>query len=211
MALKTSEKRARAGPGSAGKSARGKRTRERIRVAANQLFLKKGFEKTTVDAIATAAGVSKGTFYLHFERKEDLLLEYGARRLQLIREVLPDILTRKSFREAINEILDATIRGKPWSRRLTGLAILEMDTSYERFPVQAPHKLLEPLVELGQFRGEIRRDVPAGPLAQFMLRSILGALRDWGLGTDDLSREEALDYALTLVFDAMLTQNPGKD
>jgi hypothetical protein len=28
-------------------------------------------------------------------------------------------------------------------------------------------------------------------------------MADWGLGTDDLSRDEALDYAVTLVLDAI--------
>ena len=187
---------------------RGKRTHGRIRDAAHRLFVKNGFKNTTVDAIAAAAGVSKGAFYLHFDRKEDLLLEYGARRLQRIREILPDLLIRrKSFREAMNEILDDTVRGKPWSREVTGLAMLAMGMSYERLPVQPPHELFEPLVELGQARGEIRSDIPAGPLAQFVVRSILGALRDWGLGTNDLSREAALDHALTLVFDAMMKRD----
>ncbi len=190
------------------KRSRRKRTHDRIRDAAHRLFVKNGFKNTTVDAIAAAAGVAKGTFYLHFDQKEDLLLEYGARRLQRIREMLPDLLIRrKSFREAMNEILDVTVRGKPWSREVTGLAMLAMGASYERLPVQPPHEIFEPLVELGQARGEIRNDIPAGPLAHFVVRSILGALRDWGLGTADLSREAALDHALTLVFDAMMKRD----
>ena len=47
------------------------------------------------------------------------------------------------------------------------------------------------------------RDVPSDALAHFLLRSILGALRDWGLGADDRDRDTALNYALTLVFDAI--------
>jgi AcrR family transcriptional regulator len=60
---------------------RGEATRARIREAANALFLRDGVEGTTVEAIAAAAGVSKPTFYLYFQRKEDLLLEYGLQRL----------------------------------------------------------------------------------------------------------------------------------
>jgi AcrR family transcriptional regulator len=190
------------------KHSRRSRTHERIRDAAHRLFVKNGFENTPVDAIAAAAGVSKGTFYLHFDRKEDLLLEYGARRLRRIREMLPDLLLRrKPFRESLNQILDETVRGKPWSREVTGLAMLAMGTSYERLPVQPPHEIFEPLIELGQARGEIRDDIPAGTLAQFVVRSILGALRDWGLGSNDLSREAALDHALTLVFDALMKRD----
>ena len=179
------------------------RTRAAIREAANGLFLQQGVDHTTVDAICAAAGVSKGTFYLYFHRKEDLLLEYGLRRLLRIREMLPTLIGRKTFREALNDILDEVVRGKAWGREVTGRALLEMGTSWEGLRVEAPHKLIEPLIELAQARGEIRRDIPSDALALFVLRSILGALRDWGLGTDDRDRDTAINYALTLVFDAI--------
>src|SRR5213593_1124798 len=182
---------------------KGERTRAAIREAANQLFLVHCVDNTTVDSICAAAGVSKGTFYLYFSRKEDLLLEYGLVRLLRIREMLPNLIGRKTFREALNDILDEVVRGKEWGREVTGRALLEMVTSWEGLPVEAPHKLIEPLVELAQARGEVRRDIPSDALALFVLRSILGALRDWGLGTDDRDRDTAINYALTLVFDAI--------
>jgi len=182
---------------------RSEHTRAALRDAANRLFLKQGVDKTTVDAICAAAGVSKGAFYLYFHRKEDLLLEYGLRRLRRIREMLPDLIAYPTFHDALNKILDEVVRGKGWGREVTGRALLEMGTSAERLPIEAPHKLIQPLIELGQARGEIRRDLPSDALAHFVLRSILGALRDWGLGADILDRETALSYALTLVFDAI--------
>src|SRR5262249_50516153 len=182
---------------------RSERTRVAIREAANQLFLSHGVDSTTVDAICAAAGVSKGTFYLYFHRKEDLLLEYGLRRLRRVREMLPELITQRTFREALNTILDEVVRGKAWGREVTGRALLEMGISAERLPVETPHKLIQPLVELGQARGEIRRDIPSDAIAHFVLRSILGALRDWGLGTDERDRETELNCALTLVFDAI--------
>ena len=117
--------------------------------------------------------------------------------------MLPDLIGRKTFRDALNAILDEVVRGKKWGREVTGRALLEMGTSWEGLPVEAPHKLIEPLVELAQARGEVRRDIPSDALALFVLRSILGALRDWGLGTDDRDRDTAINYALTLVFDAI--------
>src|SRR6266481_2160667 len=179
------------------------RTRAAIRDAANRLFIERGVDRTTVDAICAAAGVSKGTFYLYFRRREDLLLEYGLQRLRRIREMLPALIGRKTFREALNAILDEVVHGKGWGREVTGRALLEMGSSWEGLAVEGPHKLIEPLIELAQARGEVRRDIPSDALAHFVLRSILGALRDWGLGNDDRDRETALNYALTLVFDAI--------
>jgi AcrR family transcriptional regulator len=48
------------------------RRRKEIVTAAEKVFLAKGFEATTVDDIASAAELSKGTIYLYFESKEDL-------------------------------------------------------------------------------------------------------------------------------------------
>ncbi len=181
---------------------RGAATRARIREAANQLFLEHGFEATTVDAIVASAGLAKGTFYLYFERKEDLLLEYGWKRLALLRDLMPELLSRASFAGALNEMMDTVVRGKAWDRDLTARAIDEMGTSAERLEA-APSQLLRPLLELGQARGQVRNDIPADALAHFVLRSLLGALRDWGHGHDELSRDDALNYALTLVVDAV--------
>src|SRR5271170_6287110 len=40
---------------------------------AQRLFMEKGYDRTTVNDVIDAAGVSKGAFYHHFRAKEDLL------------------------------------------------------------------------------------------------------------------------------------------
>ena len=52
----------------------GEETRRAILEAARKRFLHYGFKKTTIDEIASDAGIGKGTVYLHFETKEALLL-----------------------------------------------------------------------------------------------------------------------------------------
>lgn len=46
--------------------------RSDISEAAARLFLTEGFDRTSMDTIAAAAGVSKQTVYSHFQSKEDL-------------------------------------------------------------------------------------------------------------------------------------------
>ena len=48
--------------------------REELMDAAERIFLSKGIAGTSVDEIVAAADVAKGTFYIHFESKEKLLL-----------------------------------------------------------------------------------------------------------------------------------------
>jgi AcrR family transcriptional regulator len=49
-------------------------TSERIIEKGLKLFVKNGFEATTLDAIAEAAGISRRTFFYYFKSKEDILL-----------------------------------------------------------------------------------------------------------------------------------------
>ena len=46
--------------------------RQAITGAAGELFMAVGFERTSMDAIASAAGVSKQTVYSHFQNKDEL-------------------------------------------------------------------------------------------------------------------------------------------
>ena len=61
--------------------ARSRQTRRELVRTALAMWDERGFERgieeTTVDEIAKAAGVTKGTFYFHFAHKEDILLEIG--------------------------------------------------------------------------------------------------------------------------------------
>ncbi len=59
--------------------ARHEDVRERIIEAAEQRLWHYGFKKTTMDEIASDAGVGKGTVYLHFQSKEDVALAIMAK------------------------------------------------------------------------------------------------------------------------------------
>ena len=51
------------------------RTRERLVEAAKEIICAKGLSNTSVDEITEKSGVSKGTFYTYFKRKEDIVFE----------------------------------------------------------------------------------------------------------------------------------------
>lgn len=68
------------------------RRRRRILLAATDLFIERGYLHTTVDDIAAAAGVAKGTVYQHFENKADLLVHAGALEKQRYMRAMRDVL-----------------------------------------------------------------------------------------------------------------------
>ena len=57
----------------ANRSDRGEQTRAAIAAAAQELFLERGYDKTTMRAVADRAGVSLGNAYYYFASKEHLV------------------------------------------------------------------------------------------------------------------------------------------
>ena len=51
-------------------------TRKKLYQVAMDMFAKNGFDKTTMRAIATEAGVAPGATYYYFESKEAIIYEY---------------------------------------------------------------------------------------------------------------------------------------
>ncbi|MGH3252555.1 MAG: TetR/AcrR family transcriptional regulator [Trebonia sp.] len=62
-------------------------TRKRLMEAAGQVFAARGYPDATVDEIATEAGASRATFYLHFKGKTELVAA-------LVRESTPFAVER---------------------------------------------------------------------------------------------------------------------
>jgi AcrR family transcriptional regulator len=67
-------------------------TKQKLFKAASRIFVRDGFEASSIDEIAQAAGFTRGAFYAHFSNKEDLflaLLENElAMRMKKLRAVL---------------------------------------------------------------------------------------------------------------------------
>lgn len=73
----------------AGRTAHGRRkVRSALAVAALDLFAEQGFEATTVDQIADAAGVGRRTFFRYFRAKEDVVFPGHDERLAEVVERL---------------------------------------------------------------------------------------------------------------------------
>ena len=76
--------------------------------AAMKLFRQKGYDKTSIDDINKAIGVTKGAFYYHFKSKEDILEEVVARLAGKTIKITEEICFDKSLNaiEKLNKILE---------------------------------------------------------------------------------------------------------
>lgn len=75
-----------------GKRLAGPERRQLIEDAASRLFAERGYEATSLDQVAAAAGVTKPVVYLHFASKQDLHLQLLAKhRDQLLSQLAADM------------------------------------------------------------------------------------------------------------------------
>lgn len=70
--------------------AKGDSNRRRIVATANELFYRKGYNRTSFSDIAVAAGLSRGNFYYYFKTKDEILSAVIQYRLDGIRTMLED-------------------------------------------------------------------------------------------------------------------------
>ncbi|MEQ1807308.1 MAG: TetR/AcrR family transcriptional regulator [Burkholderiaceae bacterium] len=134
--------------------------------AALDLFVEKGFAATRSEEVAQRAGVSKGTLYLYYPSKEELLKEVI--RHNMVHEIAKGLDTVAQFSGPSAELL--TLIYQQWwehigETRASGIMKL-MISEVRNFPeiaqfyadevIQPTHELLTRLLERGIERGEFR-------------------------------------------------------
>lgn len=94
-------------------SSRRQQTRDRLMVAATELFAEKSVQAASVEEICERAGFTRGAFYSNFESKDELCLELvrqrGTQMLQTTKAALaaiPDAgLTERTLAEVVAKVL----------------------------------------------------------------------------------------------------------
>jgi AcrR family transcriptional regulator len=175
---------------------RSRDTRQAIIKAALELWGERGYDTgiddTTAEEIAARAGVAKATFYLHFARKDDLLLETGW-------------LTAKVFYE---DALKALIEDGPPEQVIDAITV-KLCRRVERVPRLAMRKMLRVQVAAGprviddpdhfgfrrafavivlhaQQSGDLPRTVSPDTLGKMFEAQMMAVIRDWSLQEDDV-------------------------
>ncbi|MFC5752389.1 mycofactocin system transcriptional regulator [Actinomadura rugatobispora] len=95
------------------------------------LFARQGFDETTVDDIAAAAGIGRRTFFRYFASKNDLVWgdfeEHLTRLRRLLNETDPAVPPVEAIRRAVVEFNRFDPKEVPWHRQRMRL-ILEVPT-----------------------------------------------------------------------------------
>jgi len=158
-------------------TARGAATRARIVEAAADLIYEHGVERTSLDDVMAASGVSKSQLYHYFADKEALVLEVIARQTERVLEAqrphleaLDSLTALKAWRDAVVR-LNKVVRSKgcPLGSLASELA---NDSEPARKRLADSFSMWRDRIERGLAKMRERGDLPPPPtLATWLLRS----------------------------------------
>ena len=155
--------------------------------AAAELFRTKGYEATSVDDIALAANVAKGTFYYHFKAKEDLVMA-----LQEVELNAATVKIKKRLEEGespLTVLLDLMKDSAHWAEANPELERVMFRKKFEMI-AQHGHEchpddkaappikkhffdLIAELLAAAQKQGEIRQDQEPADLARVLIPVVM--------------------------------------
>lgn len=145
-----------------------------IMSAAGQLFRQFGVDAVTIDQIAAAAGIAKGTFYLYFRSKSALLAAMADAMMMRMAEKAQQIVNEApgSATDVFIKVFAALKSVERDEQDLSGtLDLPEHIELHERINIAFVKQLgavLAPLVERGCVAGDFNVDDPLAAL-QFIL------------------------------------------
>jgi AcrR family transcriptional regulator len=166
-------------------------TREHLYRRAMRLFEERGYEAVGIDEIVRDAKVARGTFYFHFPKKDDVLLEAVRRAENLTAGKMAAVPRGLPLRT----VLKATADGfaEAWRDRRVlipdaGAVALRRIAAVGRERDEEPIRLeLVKHVDAAIAGGELRSALPSQMLADIFLLDCFAALMAWAVtGEPDL-------------------------
>jgi AcrR family transcriptional regulator len=189
----------------------------RLMKAAMAAFTKKGLSRCTMDDVAREADVGKGTSYLYFKSKEELMVvmyeHYALQSLELQKDLVNragDMSPRKLMDEICRELLADAFRHRRifglWFQFLALSSAPRLRTTVKAILAknyQSHSQYLEAVLERGIAAGEFRAGINKRAIAVALTSLLEGLLvRDYA---DATSVDLEIDYLsmTTLILDGI--------
>jgi TetR/AcrR family acrAB operon transcriptional repressor len=194
-------------------------TRDSILDAAEKLFVEQGVSRTTLQHIATAAGVTRGAIYWHFDDK-GALFNAMFERATLPFECALNVLGKadaatvlEDLRSFLVEIFRVT-ETNPQARRVFEIASLKMEFVSEMDAVRVRRRQnqqewmaqVQARLQLAQSTGQIRQDVQLHVLATGLWAIMDGLIRNWMFEPDSFGLVETGDKLIATMLDGIRTR-----
>jgi AcrR family transcriptional regulator len=180
--------------------------------AAQEVFIQKGINEARMDDIAQQTGLSKGTLYLYFKSKENLVTAILDRIFAGAFKGLEDRKNApKSATEAIFRFTDEAIHGYKRMLRFTPVVYEFLALAFRNKIVQRAMKqyfddymkILVPIVQSGIDSGEFRR-VDAQEVAIAAGAILEGTVLLWAYDKNLVDVERHIRSGIKLLFEGIL-------
>jgi len=193
-----------------------KRERE-ILEAARVLFSKKGYSDTTLQEIAERVGITKGTIYLYFQNKEDLIASVIEEEVQKLLDDLTkiknaDMPVDRMLTEMILKILERLGR-KREIYRLLNPDVVRMTPSLRKVFKKRLRPFFERGIEVIQetldegIEEKVFKPMDSFKVANILQAMVIGLLRSWALGAR--VKEEDRELLKNLILTGIMKAHGG--
>ena len=173
------------------------KTKRKLITAGLELIKEKGFDAINVEDITKKAGVAKGTFYIYFKRKEDIVLDISRVPFGEIADEL-----EKMEGSAITEKLRHYFRRFMECVESCGINVCRQWTKDVLDPNNVPDtkdgrkwkydfEMLKGILENAVLKGELKSNAPVELLTHIIISELYGMMTCWCMSDGEF---EPLDW-----------------
>lgn len=185
-------------------------TKNRLYKTAYELFKKYGFNNVSVDSIVEAAGVSKGTFYVHFESKSSLIYSLSADVVSSVDldyksfvESLPTgtkasdmlILLTDKISNTITKVIGYDLMKSTYEAQITRKIKIDESLKHTRVLYQVFNKIINIGIEQNEFNSKIPPEV----ITKQCIVAIRGLTYEWCIRYPDFDLQDEVKSHFNLL------------
>jgi AcrR family transcriptional regulator len=176
---------------------------QEILEAARDVFAERGFEKANIDEIAERVGIGKGTVYLHFASKEELLIALMRQACgHLVETIQAQVAEQPTALDKLHAVVRALAEHRYANDRWVRVVATELPVFFgykQKMGASAELRaLVAGIVEQGQAEGSIDARIRP-PLAAMTLMFLIFAAPS-AITDEQLSKQQLIETASQICF-----------
>lgn len=196
--------------------------RKEIAKAAIDIFAQKGFENTTIQEIAKAASIGKGTFYQYFETKEHVLMEVA---MEIFRKMENSIDSsflslsdpRKKLKSLMIETMGAVDEMEKVFNVYMELFLIHMRSGGYGIPLLVledmlvmMRKLVSDIILDGKKRGIFKQNVDHKAISIYLVASLDGVAMHYVMDKSKFDTKKIVKDFMDVFFKGLVVEDNKK-
>ena len=186
--------------------------KDRILAVAEEMFLKYGYSKVTMDEIAANLGMSKKTLYKFFPSKEELIKEIIDRIKCDCQDFIDDLLSNDNtdFVEKLKRLMNLMMNQ---SSKLQGPLLEDLHKNIPQvwqkineFRKENVRQKFTQLINNGVEKGIFRKDIDQQLIVLIYSNAIQGLINPEILSQMPFSAEQVFDSVIKVIFNGIFTE-----